>query len=157
MTFAGMKTRMASHSSKRANLTDIPNVLEKVNIAMTRVCRNTIPVKLVKGTDSNRNIYRRISQDHFICVPTEVKDDNSEIEMDNYLLDAVALFALAGIETARAPSYMKMYWEIIESNENNLIESDLSLETVFLQDFVNDAEHSVVLTSSLKESTDGIM
>lgn len=144
MTFKGLVERMAAHSSKRANLDDIPLVLTKVNIAMERVCRNTIPLELVKDSSSSRRLLRRLDKALYIATPTPVVDDDlTQIEMDDFLIDAVALFALAGIETARAPSYMKMYWDIIASNEDNLIESDLSLEYVALQDFVNNTEQVI--------------
>jgi hypothetical protein len=112
---------------------------------MERVCRDTIPLTLVKDSTSSRSIYRRLDRTLYICTPNEVVDDTvTRIDMDDYLIDAVALFALAGIETVRAPSYMKMYWEIIGSNEQNLIDSDIANELVSLQDYVNDEEHYVI-------------
>jgi len=139
MTFVKLKSRILGFSSNRANLDNVPMLLEKANISLKQICRDTIPPFLVKDASSNRRIFRRLDEKSYICVPSTINDnDTEEIELDENLIDALALHILSGIETARAPSYMKMYWGIIANNENSLIEDDLAMYSVEPEDLIND-------------------
>lgn len=146
MTYNGLKERILAFSSNRADLADVPKLLEKVNISLTQVCRDTIPLVLIKDVTSGRVIFRRIDNTNYICVPAPISDSLSLIELDANLLDALALHALAGIETGRAPAYMKMYWNIVDNHEQNIINTDMSINTTVLEDYVSGEEHFVIDT-----------
>lgn len=144
MNFLQFKSLISSFSANRIDLNKIINLVGKTNIAMRQVARDTLPLTLLKNKDSNRNVLRRVDNDTFLCIPEDVVDDDSNLEMDTHLLDAVGLFVLAGIETARAPSYMRMYWNIVESHENGLINDDLSMKFNVKGDMVNDVPEIIV-------------
>jgi hypothetical protein len=144
MTFLEFKDLVPAFSSNRIDLARIPKLLEKTNIALKQIGRDTIPLKLIKQDGSNRNILRRVDTNFTICIPKLVVDDTTEIDMDDDLIDAVALFVISGIEYARAPAYMKMYWSIIEAHENGLINGDVASSYTILEDLVSSERGKVV-------------
>lgn len=159
MIFTEFKLRVAAFSSNRANLDKIPLAVEKANISLIQVCRDTIPLRLIKKEGSNRKILRYVGEiDQYICVPNSIKDDDvTQIEMDELLIDAVALHMLAGIETARSQQYMGMYWNIVENHEKALIEFDLSKNEEFIQDMINDTERMSISKEDLNVDTNSVM
>ena len=144
MTFLEFKDLVPAFSSNRLDLSKIPKLLEKTNIALRQIGRDTIPLKLIKQDGSNRNILRRVDTNFTICIPKLIIDDTTEIDMDDDLIDAVALFVLSGIEYARAPAYMKMYWGIIESHENGLINGDVASTHTIVEDLSSGETGKVV-------------
>jgi len=56
----------------------------------------------------------------------------------------MALHTLAGIETARAPSYMKMYWNVIEAHEYALQNDNLSTNYLVPEDIVNNESGKII-------------
>ena len=144
MNFLEFKDLIPAFSSNRADISKVSNIIGKTNIAMKQVARDTTPLVLLKNASSNRNIFRRLDNDSYICIPEKIVDDTSTMEMDETLLDAVALFILAGIETARAPSYMKMYWNIVESHENGLINDDLATNYIIVGDMTSNTPDKIV-------------
>lgn len=156
MTYTQFKEKIVSFSSNRSDLTDITNLLGKVNISMTQVCRDAVPLVLIKDSTSGRPIFRRIDNKAYICVHTPVTDIVADIEMDESLLDAVALHVIAGIETSRAPAYMKMYWNIVDNHEQMLINTDLASNMVILEDYVNNTPEVIVDKNEYLDSLDSI-
>lgn len=144
MTYLEFKNIIPSFSSNRLDLNNIPKLLEKTNISLRQIGRDTIPLKLVKADGSNRKILRRVDSNITLVIPEDVVDDNSELDMDDDLLDAVALHILSGIEYARAPAYMKMYWGIIESHENGLINGDIASTYSIIEDLASGEKGKVV-------------
>ena len=134
MTYNDLKIRMAGFSSNRENLDNINLLLTKVNISILQVARDCVPLKLVRDSSSNRKMLRRIDNKAFVCIPLEIKDDSYDIDLDDDLIDALALHTIAGIETARAPAYMRMYWNIIDQHENAIMNDDLATNYTELQD-----------------------
>lgn len=154
MTFTGLKKRIVAFSSNRADLNTIQNLLEKANISLTQVCRDTIPLKLVKNNTSGRKIFRKIENNVYVCVPTLILDDDiNHIELDENLLDALALHILAGIEVGRAPAFTKMYWNIMDNHEVSLIDADLSGNVIILEDIVNNIEQVIIDKDDYESST----
>ena len=144
MNYTDFTSLIVSFSSKRKDLAGIEKVPDKINIALRQVARDTIPLRLLKNASSNRKILRRITNKSYICIPELVTEESIDIEIDFTLLDAVGLFVLAGIETARAPAYMKMYWNIIDNHDISLIDADLSLNYVVTGDMSTDTPDIIV-------------
>ena len=144
MNFLEFTNLIPAFSNNRVDLTKVPHLITKTNIAMKQIARDTIPLLLLKNASSDRNILRRLDNTSYVCIPIKIIDDTTDLEIDEMLLDAVALFVLAGIETARAPSYMKMYWNIVENHEQSLIESNLASNYVIVGDMANDIPDMIV-------------
>ena len=144
MNYTQFRNKVAGFSSNRQNLDNIPLLIEKANISILQVARDCVPLRLVKNSSSNRKILKRLDNRNYVCIPLEIKEDTLDIELDDSLLDAMALHMLAGIETARAPAYMKMYWNIIEAHEYAIMNDSLSTNYMILEDVVNNVDGIIV-------------
>lgn len=114
--------------SKTTSRKTIPidiNINKRIDTALKKVAMDTIPLSLVVNTTDGYKILRALDSVTFIRKPFEIINNNSKLDMDEVLLDAVALYVLAGIEKEKAQSYMGMYWQEIESNESRYIQSEL--------------------------------
>ena len=72
---------------------------------------------------------RRVDTITYIRFPDMPQVNDSDIDMDEFLLDAAALYVMAGLEKEKASVYMGMYWEIITENETRLCETYLATAT----------------------------
>lgn len=115
---------LSKTTSRKTIPTDI-NINKRIDTALKKVSMDTIPLSLVVNTTDGYKILRALDSVTFIRKPFEIENNNSELDMDEILLDAVALYVLAGIEKEKAQTYMGMYWQEIESNESRYIQSEL--------------------------------
>ena len=144
MTFLKFKSYAPGFSQNRDNLNDVKNLVNKTDIAIEQVARDCTPTILLKDASSNRKILRRIDNRNYVCIPDKIIDDNSILEIDDSLLAAVGLYIMAGIETARSASYMKMYWNVIDNHENGLIGDDLATNHNIKEDMINGTPEMIV-------------
>lgn len=105
---------------------DTINIHERILTALKKIAMSTIPMRLVVNSTVGNAIMRRIDEVTFIRFPALTLSDDSEIDIDEFLLDAAALYVMAGLEKEKAPVYMAMYKEILEDNERRLVEVYLS-------------------------------
>lgn len=128
--------------SKTINRKTIPtdiNIYARINTALKKVAMETIPLSLIVNFTDGYTILRTLDSVTFIRKPFDVTSNNSVIDMDDFLLDALALYVLAGIEKEKAQVYMGMYNQEIESNDRRMIEASL-VESTNENDF-NDASN----------------
>jgi hypothetical protein len=138
MTGNNLKTLILSLSSNRDETMEIPQFLTRINTAILQVCKDTVPIAYASNISVGQKVLKRIDRDFFITVPEEITSLTEEITMDADLYQAVALYILASIETARSGIYMKQYWDDIAKHEYHLTRDyDMQSEHI-LQDFVND-------------------
>lgn len=129
MTYLEMKELVISMSSNRANIDKATLLNRRIQTGINQVCRHCTPLVLTKRQGSRRAVMKHIDSTNYICIPQAVTgDDTSLIELDDILAEAVALHVLAGLETARAPSYMRMFYTVCEDYENSLVNDYISFD-----------------------------
>ena len=155
MNYTELKDRIMAFSSNRSDLDDVPNLVEKMNISLTQVARDSSPMMLLKTNDSHRAIFKRFNHELYFCVPLKINKATMNIELDDDLLDALALHVLAGIETGRAPSYMKMYWNVIDMHERMIEDYYNAMNVDIIPDFVNGTNGTTMDRAEFEEMTGG--
>jgi hypothetical protein len=146
MTFSEFKTDVCSKSVNRENLDNISFLENRVYSALMYIARKTVPTYLVFDGEISEPIFRRVTNDYVLKYPNKPSSDTDVITIDNTLLDAAAYHVLAGIETARAPQYMKMCNDIIDEYDRNLIQDDISTFNVVPADFEGGDYLNVIYT-----------
>jgi len=135
MNFESLKLRIRGFSNNRSSVFgDDEILLEKANISLMQVCRDSIPLNLLVKygvlEDENKKEYkllREIDGEYYLRYPRAI-NATDDIELSDNLMDPLALHILSGIEVSRAPVYMKMYWSILERYENDLINGEIRRE-----------------------------
>ena len=118
---------MLSHSSGRTVIPSGELMTERVWTAMKRIAKDTIPLKLVVHIPKGYTIIRRVDSETYIRKPEKPKLGTTEdLDLDEMLMDALALYTLAGLEQQKAKTYMGMYWGEINSYNDTLTETFLS-------------------------------
>lgn len=129
MILSELKELMLSKSTSRKTLPDDIRLEERVYTALKKIAMDTVPLRLVVQDPSGHSIMRRVDKITYIRFPNMPIRNDSDIDMDMFLLDAVALYVMAGLEKEKASVYMGMYWELITENDNRLCETYLSTAT----------------------------
>lgn len=126
MILSELETLMLSKTNNRTEFPSTLNMRERVFTALKAVASETIPLRLVTQDPTGVLVLRKVDEKTYIRFPTMPINDESQIDIDDYLLDAVALYTLSSIEKDKASIYMGMYNKIIEKNEQKLMETYLS-------------------------------
>lgn len=129
MILSEFKDLMLSKTISRKTLPDDIRLNERVHTALKKVAMDTIPLRLVVQDPTGHSIMRRVDSITYIRFPDMPVVEDSDIDIDEFLLDAVALYVMAGLEKEKASVYMGMYWEILTENENRLCETYLATAT----------------------------
>jgi len=110
---------------------------ERVYTAMKHIARNTTVLKyliLSTGDLAEVEIMERQDANTWVRFPIKpIIDSGDELDIDDILLDALALYVMAGLEMQRSKILMGMYWEEINANNTRLI-------STYLQEATSDAE-----------------
>lgn len=106
----------------------------RVHTAMKHIGRTTIVMKyVVNQNPEDYEILRRLDANTWIRFPQKpVVDSNDDLDIDDQLLDALALYVMAGLELQRSKVLMAMYYEEIDRHNQGLIET-------FLEEASNDS------------------
>jgi len=138
MTQTELRILVSTKSTAKVSLPDDANFNERIYSALKRVALDTLPLVLIENTTSSRQILRRIDEDTFVRVPEKPTNGVSIIDTDIALEDAVALYIMAGLERAKAKTHMGLYWKEIDTNNERLIETHVSVATnEYPSDFAN--------------------
>lgn len=129
MILSEFKELMLSKTISRKVIPDEIRLQERVFTALKKIAMDTIPLRLVVQDPTGHSIMRRVDEITYIRFPDMPLYDDSEIDIDMFLLDAAALYVMAGLEKEKASVYMGMYWEILTENDNRLCETYLSTAT----------------------------
>jgi len=135
MVLTDFKVLCLSKSMNREKLPVNTDFIPKVYSALKRVAKDTVPLRLVVNDGTGQQIMRKADEFMLIRFPFPPRVEDDIIDIDDALLDAVALFTMAGIELSRSQQYMGLYYAEIELNNERLVET-------FLQDASNDSPHS---------------
>lgn len=129
MILSEFKDLMLSKTISRKTLPDDIRLEERVFTALKKIAMDTVPLRLVVQNPNGHSIMRRVDSITYIRYPNMPQVNDSDIDMDEFLLDAAALYVMAGLEKEKASVYMGMYWEIITENETRLCETYLATAT----------------------------
>lgn len=129
MILSEFKKLLLSKTISRKTLPDDINLEERVYTALKEVAMDTVPLRLVVQNPVGHSIMRRVDSLTYIRFPNMPINNDSDIDIDMFLLDAVALYVIAGLEKEKASVYMGMYWKIITENDTRLCETYLATAT----------------------------
>jgi len=94
---------------------------QRVDSALVKIAKATTPLKLIVHKSGNRRILRRVDRETYIVYPTKVKvTEETEIDIDDDLLDAAALLVIAGLEPQKANLYIGLYYAELNAFNDNL-------------------------------------
>ena len=127
MTLEEFGVVLAAKSTQRQPSVIDAVYAEKVYTAMKRVAKDTLPLSLLVNSPVGQRILRKFDTDAYIRYPKKAVKASDDIDMDESLIDAVALMVMAGLETQRAKIYMGLYYTEIENNDKVQIEASLDL------------------------------
>ena len=125
MTLTDFKVLCLTKSMNRTKLPDNVDFIPKVYTALKRVAKETIPLRLIVNDGTGQQILRKTDEFMLIRFPFPPRVEDDIIDIDDALLDAVALFTMAGIELSRSTQYMGLFYKEIEMNDERLIETFL--------------------------------
>lgn len=115
--------------TKSIGRTSIPqgeSLEDRVLTALKKIAKDTIPLKLVEHNSLGIKVLRKIDDETYIRVPKRpISNSGNRLDIDDELIDALALYVMAGLETQRAKVLMGMYREEIEQNNHRLIETEM--------------------------------
>ncbi len=107
---------------------------ERVFTAMRKIARDTMPLRWVVDDPANYDVLRRVDANTWIRTPEKpILDSGNQLDIEDELLDALALYVLAGLEVQRGKILMAMYYEELDAYNNKLTETYLAVAS-------NDAE-----------------
>lgn len=129
MIVSEFKELMLSKTISRKTIPDDIRIYERIFTALKKIAMDTVPLRLVVQDPTGHSIMRRVDTLTYIRFPNIPINNDSEIDIDLFLLDAVALYVMAGLEKEKASVYMGMYWEILTENDNRLCETYLATAT----------------------------
>lgn len=106
---------------------------ERVYTAMKKIAMDTTPLRWMVDTEDGYDVLRRIDAYTFLRFPKKpIIDSGEQLDIEEALLDALALYIMAGLEIQRAKVNMGMYHEQIEMYNQNLIQT-------YMQEASNDS------------------
>lgn len=129
MILSEFKKLLLSKTISRKTLPDDINLEERVYTALKKIAMDTVPLRLVVQNPTGHSIMRRVDSLTYIRFPNMPINNDSDIDIDMFLIDALALYVMAGLEKEKASVYMGMYWELITENDNRLCETYLATAT----------------------------
>lgn len=93
------------------------------------IAKDTVVLRLVVQQSLGFTILRKLDEDMYIRMPNVPTSEDSEIDLDLALMDALAYYIMAGLERANANTHMGMYHGEIDMNNDGLTETFLSTTT----------------------------
>lgn len=126
MTYDSFKKTLLSKSIARVSLPEDENLKERIFAGMKMIAKETIPLRLVVKNPLGNTILRRVDEETYIRMPEIPREDESEIDIDSALIDALAYYVIAGLERGNANTHMGMYHGEIDMNNDRLTETYLS-------------------------------
>ncbi len=134
MTLEEFTRFLRTKSVGRTELPDNEQISFRIHTGMMKIAKDTTPLRLVAAYNEGTEILRKIDSDTYVRFPKRpIKDSGLELDLDDELMDALALYVMAGLEIQRSKVLMGMYWEEIDKNNQRLIET-------YLEEATNDAE-----------------
>jgi len=132
-TLAEFRLVLTEKSVNRKALPATQELSERVFTGLKRIAKDTVPLKLCifvpeedwNNTENYKSVIRKVEETVGIRTPVRPVIEESEIDIDDELIDALALYVMAGLERQNAKTFMGMYREEIGMNNDRLIETEL--------------------------------
>jgi len=103
---------------------------ERVYTAMKRIAYDTAPLKWVVTEAEGNDVLRRLDMHTFIRTPHKpIIDSGEQVDIEAELLDALALYIMAGLEPQRAKINMGLYYQELEQYNVKMIEATMQEAT----------------------------
>ena len=107
---------------------------ERVFTAMKKIAQLTQPLKWVEENPEGYTVFRRLDDFTFVRMPNKpIIDSGEQVDIEETLEDALALYVMAGLEPQRSKVNMAMFYEEIDFYNARLTES-------YLQEATNDSD-----------------
>lgn len=129
MTLSEFRPLLLAKSVGRTTLPVDIDLKERIFTGLKLIAKETIPLRLVTTTSVGYTVLRRIDDDMYIRMPSVPTSEDSEIDLDLALMDALAYYVMAGLERSNANTHMGMYHGEIDMNNDRLTETFLSTTT----------------------------
>ena len=129
MNLTEFKEVLLEKSLSRTTLPDDTKLKERIFAGLKLIAKETIVLRLIVENPLGLVILRRLDELTYIRMPYKLSTENPEIDLDLALIDALALYVMAGLERANANTYMGMYHGEIDMNNDRLTETYLSTAT----------------------------
>jgi hypothetical protein len=88
------------------------------------IAMRTVVLRLVTQSNTTVSVLRKLDDETFIRTPNKPTEAGSVIDIDDALLDALALYVIAGYERQQAKVHMGMCHAEIDANNVRLIETE---------------------------------
>ena len=127
MTLEEFGRFMLSKSSGRTVVPSGELMAERTWTAMKQIAQDTLPLKLTVASPVGYTVIRRVDSETYVRKPEKpMLSTTNQLDLDEMLMDALALYVLAGLEQQKAKTYMGMYWGEINKHNDRLTETFLS-------------------------------
>lgn len=129
MTLSEFRPLLLAKSLGRSVLPADAELKERIFTGMKLIAKETVPLRLVIQAPLGFTILRKLDTDMYIRMPSVPTSEDSEIDLDLALIDALAYYIMAGLERSNANTLMGMYHGEIDMNNDRLTETFLSTTT----------------------------
>ena len=129
MTLSEFREVLLEKSVGRTVLPEDSKLKARILTGLKMIALETVPLRLIVQDPAGHTILRRTDEGMFIRTPSRPTSEDSEIDTDLALTDALAYYVMAGLERAVAKTHMGMYHGQIDLNNDRLIETFLSTTT----------------------------
>ena len=127
MTLEEFLRFLLTKSVCRITLPDYEAMSDRILSGMQKIASDTTPLRLVVTNPDGYEILRKIDSYTYIRMPKRpIKESGLRLDLDNELLDSLALYVMAGLEMQRSKVLMGMYWEEIDRFNQKLIEKTIT-------------------------------
>jgi len=129
MTLSEFRPLLLAKSLSRTTLPIDTDLKERIFTGLKLIAKETVPLRLVVQIPAGYTILRKLDETMFIRMPQPPASEDSEIDTDLALIDALAYYVMAGLERGNANTLMGMYHGEIDMNNDRLTETFLSTTT----------------------------
>ena len=128
MTVRELYVSALEKSSGRTKLPTEDKMIEGTFVAMKQVAMDTLPLRLTRTATTivGERVLRKIDFDTYVKFPKKPDSVDEELEMDEFLIDAMAFWVIKGLEPQVENRYYRGYKDHIDMNNGRLIETMLS-------------------------------
>lgn len=152
MKLLEFKELLKSKSLNRITLPENSELKFRLQTALMHVASEATAKRLIvqeEPIDAIRTFYNPIDDViTYMRKPVATDNDSAEVDIDEELLDAVALYIMAGLERAQAGSHMSLYNKEIALYEDRLSEKSFG-------DYTQDESKFTQFDTSSKYETFG--
>lgn len=129
MTLSEFRPLLLAKSVGRTTLPADADLKQRIFTGLKLIAKETVPLRLVVEAPAGYTILRRTDDNMHIRMPSIPTGEDSEIDLDLALIDALAYYVMAGLERGNANVHMGMYHGEIDMNNDRLVETFLSTTT----------------------------